>query len=495
MIWEKMPLDQAKVREIAARYGLNLLTASILARRGLDDPGEMLFYLENDLRFLHNPFLFVEMQDAVERILSAREEGEKVLVFGDRDVDGITGIALLVRSLRAMGLSVSWRLPMGDDPYGLTIDAVEEFAAQDGTLIITVDCGISNAKEISRALELGIDTIIVDHHNPPEEIPPACAVINPKVEDSGYPFRDLAGCGVAAKLVWALRFSETSMYNETLTLLNIKPGNDTYILEAARMENLVVMETLTETLVPGIVPINETRLAKFFAGRVFVYGAKPQEEMLRRVFTPKNALGKELSEEETRRRAAIRGPEITLLDLEPEAAKLFPAIKGKSLLRLRELSRLERFRDGPISELDILVDLFTSWVMKHDPKLSDAYASLFDIVAIGTLADMMPVRNENRIMIGLGINILNSAKPRDGIRELLRLQDLLGKPLSSRKIAWQISPALNAAGRMGEPDRAVKLLLSDSPEERESLAKGIVELNERRKKIGDDVWELILPEA
>ena len=125
-----------------------------------------------------------------DRILAAREEGEKVLVFGDRDVDGITSMTLLVQTFKALGMDVSWRLPMGDDPYGLTLEAVEEFAKQDGTLIVTVDCGISNLKEVKRGLELGIDTIIVDHHNPPEEIPPACAVINPKVEDSGLSFSE-----------------------------------------------------------------------------------------------------------------------------------------------------------------------------------------------------------------------------------------------------------------------------------------------------------------
>jgi single-stranded-DNA-specific exonuclease len=474
MIWEKAPLDQSKVRNIADRYGLDLITASILARRGIEDPGELLFYLETDTRDLHNPFLFVEMEDAVERILAAKEEGEKVLVFGDRDVDGITSIALLVRTLVSLGIDVSWRLPLGDEPYGLTIQAVEDFAALDGTLIITVDCGISNLREVSRALELGIDTIVVDHHNPPEELPRAHAILNPKVEDSGYPFRDLAGCGVAAKLVWALRFAGTGLYNEAFTLLNVRPGNDTYILEAVLMRNLVVMDSITETLVPGIVTVEGSRLAKFFAGHVLVYGAKVQKEMLRKIFT----------------RA-----DIGLFDMEPEITKVFPDIRGKSLLRLRETSRLGLFQPEAPGELDVFVDLYTSWVIKGNPKLSDSYTALFDLVALGTIADMMPVYNENRIIIRSGLEILNSARPRDGIRELMRLRDLLGKPLGVRDVAWQISPPLNATGRMGEPDRAVRLLLSDSQEERDSLARGIVELNDQRKKIVDDMWEIILPGA
>jgi single-stranded-DNA-specific exonuclease len=414
------------------------------------------------------------MEDAVERILAAKEEGEKVLVFGDRDVDGITSIALLVRTLTSLGLDVSWRLPLGNEPYGLTIEAVEEFAGKDGTLIITVDCGISNVREIDRALELGIDTIVVDHHNAPEELPRACAILNPKVEDSGYPFRDLAGCGVTAKLVWALRFAGAGFYNETFTLLNVRPGNDTYILEALLMRNLVIMDSITETLSPGIVTPEGSRLLKFFNSHVLVYGAKAQKEMLKKIFT----------------RA-----DISVFDMEPEITKVFPGIKGKSLLRLRETSRLGLFKNEAPGELDVFADLYTSWVIKSSPKLSDAYASIFDLVAIGTIADMMPVYNENRIIVRTGLALLNSAQPRDGIRELMRLQDLLGKPLSARDIAWQISPPLNATGRMGEPDRAVRLLLSDNQEEREGLARGIVELNDQRKKIVDDLWEIILPDA
>ncbi|MDR1179106.1 MAG: single-stranded-DNA-specific exonuclease RecJ [Spirochaetales bacterium] len=473
MIWEKSALDQAKVRQISDRYGVSLITASILARRGIENPDEMLFYLETDPRFLHNPFLFVEMEDAVDRILAAKEEGEKVLVFGDRDVDGITSIALLVRTLTSLGLDVSWRLPLGDEPYGLTVQAVEEFAAGDGTLIITVDCGISNVREIARALELGIDTVVVDHHNAPEELPRACAILNPKVEDSGYPFRDLAGCGVAAKLVWALRFAGTGFYNETFTLLNVRPGNDTYILDAVLMRNLVVLDSISETLSPGVVTVEGSRLLKFFAGHILVYGAKSQKDMLRKIFT----------------RA-----DIGLFDMEPDITKVFPGIRGKSLLRLQETSRLDLFRSGACSELDVFVDLYTSWVIKSNPKLSDSYTALFDLVALGTIADMMPLSNENRIIVRTGLELLNSV-PRDGIRELMRVQDLLGKPLNVRDVAWQISPPLNATGRMGEPDRAVRLLLSDSQEERAALARGIVELNDQRKKIVDDMWETILPDA
>jgi len=129
------------------------------------------------------------MEDAVERILAAKEEGEKTLVFGDSDVDDITGTALLAGYLESIGMDVTWRIPTGDESYGLSLEAAEEFAAKDGTLIITVDCGISRFVEIKRANELNIDVIVTDHHEPQEEIPQALVIINPKLKNSSYPNR------------------------------------------------------------------------------------------------------------------------------------------------------------------------------------------------------------------------------------------------------------------------------------------------------------------
>ncbi|MCK4541056.1 MAG: DHH family phosphoesterase, partial [Spirochaetales bacterium] len=170
MKWNKQPVDTDKVRELSGRYDIDLLTASLLTRRGVT--GDAIpFYLEKDIRYTHNPFLFVEMEETVERILQAKKEEEKIRILGDRDVDGMTSTVLLYEALKALGIDVTWALPSGDDPYGLTKKVVEDFAKEGGTLLITVDCGISNADEVAYGNDLGIDTIITDHHNPPEELP------------------------------------------------------------------------------------------------------------------------------------------------------------------------------------------------------------------------------------------------------------------------------------------------------------------------------------
>ena len=125
--------------------------------------------------------MFSGMEDAVERINQAIDEKEKVLIFGDKDVDGVSSTAILFEYLSSMGLDVKWRLPVGEDSYGLSISAVDDFAAEYGSLIITVDCGISNNIEIDHANELGLDVIVTDHHNPPDELPKASVIIDPKL--------------------------------------------------------------------------------------------------------------------------------------------------------------------------------------------------------------------------------------------------------------------------------------------------------------------------
>src|SRR6056297_3727226 len=237
MKWNKADIEKDIVRAISEKYDVKLLMAAIMVRRGVTEPEQIKFYLEDDLMFSHNPFLFTEMEDVVDRIQQAALEGEKVKIFGDRDVDGITSTVLLKEELKKLGIEADWALPVGNDPYGLTIEVVEEFAEAGGELLITVDCGISNVEEITRAAELGVETIVLDHHNPQETLPPAVAIIDPKISESGYPFRDLAGCGVVAKLIWALEFSRTEMYKEEMVLLYARPGNDTVILEAVKVRS------------------------------------------------------------------------------------------------------------------------------------------------------------------------------------------------------------------------------------------------------------------
>jgi len=197
--WKKEQISVEQVRRLNEVYGLDFITASLLARRGIVNPEQVKFYLETDVAYLHNPFLFTDMDTFVDRIVQAREEQEKVCIFGDRDVDGITSTVLLKQELDAMGIETLYRLPEGDEPYGLTLSGIDEAFANGVTLAITVDCGISNIEEVAYAASLGMDVLITDHHFAGDVLPDAIAIINPKLEESGYPFKLLAGGGVVAK--------------------------------------------------------------------------------------------------------------------------------------------------------------------------------------------------------------------------------------------------------------------------------------------------------
>jgi single-stranded-DNA-specific exonuclease len=476
MIWEKKDIPQDAVRELAAKFGCDALTASILLRRGIARGADILYYLEDDKRYLHNPFLLPGMEDAVERILAAKEEGEKILVFGDRDVDGITSTTLLTSYLRGMGLETGWRIPQGDEQYGLSAVAVEEAARDEVTLIITVDCGISNIAEVGKAVSLGIDVVVTDHHNPQEALPDAVAIVNPKLEGSAYPFREICGCVVAYKLVSALRFAlHSKSYGASLCLLNVRPSNDAVVIEAAKMRNLAVTQTLSETIVPGTVSITETRLPDFLSGhQILVWDAGPQQKMLA------GAFGK--------------GVDFNLFDAAPEIAKEMPGVAGKSLLRLREGSKLARYAEKPLSELDVFCNLFVSYMHKRDNLAGGDDDALLQLAALGTVADIMPLENENRVIVRAGLKSMN-AEARPGLSNLIAKLDLAGRALSVRDISWKLGPALNAAGRMGHAEKAVQLLLSEDRVERDRLADEVVRLNEERKRIGDEGWKIALPLA
>ncbi|MDR0388698.1 MAG: single-stranded-DNA-specific exonuclease RecJ [Spirochaetaceae bacterium] len=479
MNWEKKDVPAELVRELASKYGCDLLAASVFARRGLLEGGELRYFLEDDPRHLHNPFELPGMEDAVDRILVAKDGGEKVLVFGDRDVDGITSTALICSALAKQGMKVSWRLPTGNDTYGLSVKAVEEFAAAGGTLIITVDCGISNLTEARRAAELGVDMIITDHHNPQDELPEALAIVNPKLKDSRYPFRDLAGCGVAYKLASALRFAQKSrLYGHDICLFNQRPVNNAYVVEIAKLRNLSLIDRLVETIVPGMVDIGNTRIPAFLEGQsIFVWDAPLQKKTLEKIFGSG---------------AEPYMPDI--LDLAPQIAEEIPPTAGKSLLRIKELSRIARYTEKNLTELDLFINLFTSFVHKKEKTFdADDYGEL-QLAALGTIADIMPLRNENRIIVKTGLDSLMK-KPRPGLSELLYKLEFSGKRIGASDISWNLCPAINASGRMGNAAKAAALLLEENPRERDKLADEVISMNEERKKVGQTTWAAVEPLA
>ncbi len=184
---------------------LSPLIAQLLYNRGLTQPSQIDSFLTTDRRLSGDPWLLPDMHPAVARIYQALLSGENIAIYGDFDADGITGTALLVQGLSTLGGKVTPYIPHRlNEGHGLRTAVLENLYQQGISLVITVDCGITGLTEAKRAKRRGLDIIITDHHTPPEEVPPAVAVVDPKLSHSNYPFSELAGVGVALKLLEAL---------------------------------------------------------------------------------------------------------------------------------------------------------------------------------------------------------------------------------------------------------------------------------------------------
>src|SRR5437763_1585907 len=300
--WDTLNCDDAAADRLAAALKISPVVAKLLCQRSLSDPELADRFLNPSLDHLHDPMLLKDMDVAVERILRAIAQKEKIAIHGDYDVDGVTSTVILRRALELLGGDVVHFLPERlRDGYGLQPAAIERLHADGVRLVISVDCGIRGADAAKRARELGVDLIITDHHEPDVELPPALAVINPKRADCSYPDKHLAGVGVALKLVQAL-----------CTRAN------------------------REAWLPGFVKV----------------------------------------------------------------------------------------------------------------------------AAIGTLADVVPLVGENRVIAKVGLDLLTKGPHKIGLRALLDVCGLSGKTIDSYHIGFMLAPRVNAAGRMSTPDIATRLLLA-----------------------------------
>lgn len=301
---------------------LPVLVGRLVWNRGVQDPAAVTSFMRAHYDDLHDARRLQGMERAVERVLHAIERGERVAVYGDYDTDGVTGVVLLKQVLAALNLPVLPYIPHRvNEGYGLNLAAVERLA-QEAQLLITVDCGISNVDEIGRAQALGLDVIVLDHHTPPAVLPPAYALVNPKLQGSDYPFKGLAGVGVAYKFVQALH---------------------------------------------------------------------------RRVRVP---------------------------------------LRGRDLL---------------------------------------------DVVALGTVADMMPLQDENRVLVKHGLAAINTTT-RPGLRALLEAA-AVRLPVSARTIGYTLGPRLNAAGRLDDAIHAYRLLLADTDAEAQTIAHELNAINAERQQL------------
>lgn len=206
--WECIELDNEKIKnveKIENEYGISNLLAKILVNRNLIKKEDIDLFFKPTRHDFHNPYLMPDMELAVNRIIEAINNNEKILIYGDYDVDGITSITVLKSFLIERKANVSHYIPNRlNEGYGLNKEAVKKIADDGVNLIITVDCGISGIEEVDYANSLGLEVIVTDHHEVGEVLPNAIAVVDAKRKDNTYPFRELAGVGVSFKLIQAI---------------------------------------------------------------------------------------------------------------------------------------------------------------------------------------------------------------------------------------------------------------------------------------------------
>jgi single-stranded-DNA-specific exonuclease len=267
--WEIRPFDPSAVEALSGALGVSPLLGKLLSHRGIKTADEGRNFLSPTLKNLHDPAAMKGMPEAVSRISSALKNGERICIYGDYDVDGVTSTSLLLLFLRRMGLEADFYIPSRlQEGYGLNLSSIEEIASRGTRLLITADCGISDVDEVRHAIKKGMDVIIIDHHQVPDVIPPALAVLNPHQKDCPFPLKEMAAVGVTFNLVMALRaalrtgglFSELEEPNlkEYLDLVSLGTVADIMpLLDENRIVTHFGLQELAAGKRPGIAALKE----------------------------------------------------------------------------------------------------------------------------------------------------------------------------------------------------------------------------------------------
>jgi single-stranded-DNA-specific exonuclease len=223
--WNILSSDKAVVTKLAKALNVSEIVAHLLVLRRITTFEEAKLFFRPEISHLHNPFLMKDMQKAVDRIELAIVEKEKILVYGDYDVDGTTSVAMMYLFLKKQGIEIEYYIPCRyDEGYGISLKGIDYAKANNFRLIVALDCGIRAVDQVDYANAKGVDFIICDHHNPAKKVPQAIAILNPKQIDCSYPYKELSGCGVGFKLIQAfsqknnIDFSEVIEYLDLLTV-------------------------------------------------------------------------------------------------------------------------------------------------------------------------------------------------------------------------------------------------------------------------------------
>ncbi|MBF0407670.1 MAG: single-stranded-DNA-specific exonuclease RecJ [Candidatus Riflebacteria bacterium] len=443
------PADE--IERLRIQTNFSDLLIKILWNRGLKDKSVITRFLHPKSRYLGSPFLLSGIFRAVDCILKAITDNKRIRIYGDRDVDGITSTVLLLETIRLFTRKVDFTVPVIEDGYGLNKHYIETAAREGVNLIVTVDCGISNSNEIAFAKSLGIDVVVTDHHEPPSQLPDAAALIDPKLPGSDYPNKELAGVGVALKLSMALVLATSSSLTAPLIAFDVE--ND---------------------------EINAIR----FSPRE---GFSPQKTLNAQHIANTSLLFWDEKECETVKTLLPKGTRIKQQIILSELRKKFTP-ENSSLSKTEICEELNVPHD--FNKVKSLLLMYLKYLEAIETRVKDLWHRSLDVMTIGTIADMVPLKGENRTISQLGLSFITKTR-RIGLKQLFTLLGWKGKQITERDVSFSIAPILNSSGRLKSAELAIDLLSTDFPLKAKTLATELYNLNGERKRLAETTYKTV----
>jgi single-stranded-DNA-specific exonuclease len=499
--WKILSPNRDQIRELRQKVSLPEFILSVLNNRNVSSYIEAMEYLNPNFLDLHNPFLFRDMHKAILKIEETIKNKKGILIFGDRDVDGVTATAIMYKLLEKLGAQVIYRIPEGFESYGLTKESVEWAAINDIQLLITVDCGITALNEVEIANKLGLTVIITDHHEARDTLPDAYAVINPKVDDDTYPFRSLSGAGVALKTAWAMveKKEIPEYFDQELIFLDLEttglnPHNDEIIeIGALKVRNGVIIQTfqklikIQKQLSQEI--INITGITQDMLDRDGISIVDALKELME--FTgERKMIGHNLIDfdlkflQQQLKKAGLSQINNPMEDTLKMSKVMLKKAKDHQLLTIANY--LGHYPDPAqmhrsIADCMVCSEVYRRLLIGRNTRFVEMINEYLPLAAIGTVADIMPLNGENRNIVKNGLKLFAHAPT--GLISLLRETQLPLENITSKQVGWNIAPLLNSPGRMGTGSLSAELLISTKVNEGETLARDIVKKDVQRKNL------------
>ncbi len=489
------------IQELAEKFNFPVPLIKILVNRGYDTEDKIRKFINSDIIYLQNPFLFNDMVSAVEIVKKHIEEKNKILIWGDKDVDGITSVCLMTKTLKKLGADVTWYIPQVEG-YGLNKETIEKYK-DTVKLIVTVDCGITAYEEVKYIKENNIDVIITDHHEPTKEIVEKIRslnvpIINPHLEDYTG-FRDLAGVGVALKFIMAILMSyDKNYYNKNFVILDIETTGLSPITDeiceiaALKVVNFIPKDTFS-TLVKPNFPIPQEVINIHKITNEMVKDAPSIQEVLPRLldFIKDATLVVHNADFDI----SFINYQLKKLGLEPipfskviDTFKLSKEFLVLSSHSLHSLSSYLLFTNKPshraLDDVLATAELFYYLYLITNSKLRLFVEEWTIFAFLGTISDIVPLIEENRIIVKKGIEkFFSSHLPMTKI-VVDYIKNTLKKPqIDAETISWNLIPLINSAGRLRQVDVAIDFLLTEDIQEANFYFQKLLELNNQRKSL------------